>query len=298
MLSILIPTYNYSAFSLAKELCYQTVEAGIPFEIIVIDDCSNDENLLDENSKINELTHCTFERNSINLGRAKTRNLLAKKAKYDWLLFMDGDTFPQNKTFIANYLKAITEDQNKVFFGGIAYQKSEPETSHLLRWKYGSKREEITVFNRSQNPYLTTLTSNILIKKEVFDWVQFDERIAEYGYEDLVFTQDLKANTIVISHIDNAAFHLNYETSDVFLSKTKKALETLKFIEEQHFLNSVETKIQKAYRFIRTMKLDAGMAFLFKKLQLRAEKNLFSNNPSLFIFDLYKLGYFCFIKTR
>ena len=298
MLSILIPTYNYSAFPLVQELWNQATETGIIFEIIVLDDASNNSNTLAENTNINTLEHSRFERNETNVGRAKNLNKLAQKAQYHWLLMMDCDTFPKSNQFISNYLKAISEDKNDIIFGGIVYDKTKPETTNLLRWKYGSNREEIKVEDRIQNPYSTTLTSNILIKKEVFDSVQFDERIAEYGYEDLVFIQNLKAKKYQISHIDNPTFHLNYETSAEFLSKTKKALETLKFIEEQQLLNSVETKIQKIYRLIEKVKLNTIIAYFFQKLQSKAEKNLLSTNPSLFVFDLYKLGYFSSIKSN
>lgn len=297
MLSILIPTYNYNAFPLVSELWKQANDAGIIFEIIVLDDGSTNTTSITGNLKINELEFAQFEQNQTNLGRAKTRNLLAQKAKYNWLLFMDSDTFPKNESFLSNYLKAIDDDKNEIIFGGINYKKEKPEISCLLRWKYGSEREEISVQDRIQNPYLTTLTSNIVVKKVIFNTVTFDERIAEYGYEDLIFIQNLKNAKLVISHIDNATFHLNYETSVAFLAKTRKALETLQFIEEQNILESIETKIQKTYHFVDKLQMCKFISFVFKKLRHQAEKNLFSDNPSLLIFDLYKLGYFCLIKT-
>jgi len=192
MLSILIPTYHYNSLPLVQELWKQATEAGIIFEIIVLDDGSIDCVSFDENSKINTIPNCRFEVNPKNLSRAKNRNLLAKKAQYDWLLFMDCDTFPRNHSFLPNYLKAIHDISIDVCYGGIAYSKSKPAKRNLLRWKYGTKREEISLESRVQNPYETTLTSNILIRKDIFNSIKFDERIAEYGYEDLVLIKQLK----------------------------------------------------------------------------------------------------------
>ncbi|WP_395078129.1 glycosyltransferase, partial [Flavobacterium sp.] len=70
MLSILIPTYNYSAYSLVEELYNQCVEAKIFFEIIVLDDGSTD--FLLENNEIDSFENCRLEKNKINLGRSKT----------------------------------------------------------------------------------------------------------------------------------------------------------------------------------------------------------------------------------
>ena len=293
MLSILIPTYNYSAYSLVEELYNQCVEAKIFFEIIVLDDGSTD--FLLENNEIDSFENCRLEKNKINLGRSKTRNLLVEFAIYDWLLLMDSDTIPKNNLFIANYLRSIN-NTDKIYFGGIAYERDKPDINKMLRWKYGINREEKTISERIKKPYATALTSNILIKKEIFDTIKFDERIIFYGYEDLVFIQNLKDKKYHINHIDNNSFHLNYETSEIFLIKTRQALKTLDFIEKNNILTISETKIQKYFELIKKLKLINFMAYLYKKIELVAENNLTSKKPSLFIFDLYKLGYFCVLK--
>jgi glycosyltransferase involved in cell wall biosynthesis len=297
MLSILIPAYNYDAFPLVEELNNQAIATGIRYEIIVLDDGSTDEISLNENLRINRFENCRFEKNETNIGRAKNLNKLAAKSQYSYLLFMDCDTFPKSKKFIATYVHSISEKDGTVF-GGIAYKKKKPNEEKMLRWKYGSNREEITVLERNKNPYRTTLTSNFLIKKEVFNTIKFEEKIKSYGYEDLVFIQNLKAINHPIHHIDNPTYHLNYETSNVFLTKTKKALETLQFIEANKILTTAETKIQKTHQLISKMKLNKIIVLIFSKLQSIAERNLLSKNPSLFVFDLYKLGYYTTLKSK
>lgn len=296
MLSILIPTFNYSALSLVQEIWQQATLENIDFEIIVQDDASSDLAALAENEKINEIQNCRFERNEKNLARARNLNKLAMKAKFDWLLFMDCDTFPKKSVFILNYLKSI-EKKQEIVFGGIAYKKEKPENSALLRWKYGSKREQLNVTQRNKNPYLTTLTSNILISKKIFDDIQFNPKITDYGYEDLVFSQNLKEKNYTITHIDNPCYHLNLELSGEFLAKIRRTLATLQFIEKEKIL-FLETKIQKTYNLIYRLGLTSLCIFLFKIFRNFAEKNLISNNPSVFIFDLYRLGYFCMLKAN
>ena len=100
MLSILIPTYNYNAFSLVNEIQKQAKEAGIEFEIICMDDGSK--LFLPENLEINSLENCSFEILKNNVGRSAIRNLLAKKASFDNLLFLDSDTIPVENNFIIN----------------------------------------------------------------------------------------------------------------------------------------------------------------------------------------------------
>lgn len=298
MLSVLIPTYNYSAFDLVVEIQTQCESAGIEYEIIVLDDSSTEKQSLEQNRKINQLPYSKFEENEFNLGRAKNRNLLSKKAKHEWFLFMDCDTFPKGKNFIANYILEIKKRNSSVFYGGISYKNDFPNEKEILRWKYGKAREEVPVSKRHNNSYESTLTSNIIISKTVFDEINFNESITEYGYEDMVFVSELKKRNIKIEHIDNPAYHLNYETSEMFLSKTEEGLKNLKLISENKLIQPNESKIIQKWVFLNTYKLDKFFTFLFRKSEFMMKKNLLSNNPSLFVFDLYKLGYFCSINTK
>ncbi|WP_395048099.1 glycosyltransferase family 2 protein, partial [Flavobacterium sp.] len=125
MLSILIPTYNYNTFSLVEELKNQAIATGITFEIIVFDDGSTDEISLKENSNINTLDNCSFKISNKNIGRSAIRNLLAKTAKFENLLFLDSDTLPTHINFISEYITHINDDE-KIIYGGILYQEDKP----------------------------------------------------------------------------------------------------------------------------------------------------------------------------
>ena len=131
MLSILIPSYNYNALSLVSEIHNQAKRTEIPFEIICLDDAST--NLFSENEKINHLANCNYEMLKQNIGRSKIRNLLAHKAQYDWLLFLDVDVFPKDEDFIDRYVPFLN-DEIKIVNGGILYQSKKPEKSKVLRW--------------------------------------------------------------------------------------------------------------------------------------------------------------------
>src|SRR5690606_8347201 len=98
----------------------QCESANVTYEILVLDDASTDKKVVEGNSKINSLVNCSFNVLSENIGRSKIRNLLAEKAQYNWLLFMDADTFPTNLKFISNYLEGIPKGAS-VIYGGTKY---------------------------------------------------------------------------------------------------------------------------------------------------------------------------------
>jgi glycosyltransferase involved in cell wall biosynthesis len=296
MLSILIPTYNYDTYSLVSELHRQCLESKIDFEILCQDDASNSK-LNEKNEIINSLENCSFFVNSNNLGRGKNINSLAEKAKHDYLLILDCDTFPTQNNFIKNYISTTNNIENLVVFGGIHYKKEKPENEKLLRWIYGNARESLSVAKRNTNPNENALTSNILIQKNVFLSNKFDKSITKYGYEDLVFLTDLKKKGILVKHIDNPTYHLGLETSQQFLEKTKIALGNLKLIAETTSLDNSESKILQTYVLLKRLYLGFLISFLFKITERKIERNLLSQNPSLLLFDLYKLGYFCSLKN-
>jgi glycosyltransferase involved in cell wall biosynthesis len=295
MLSILIPAYNYNTFPLVLELHKQCLDCKIEYEILCQDDASNSKWNI-ENQKINSLDNCTFFINNSNLGRGNNRNSLVDKSKYDFLLLMDCDTFPTQNDFIQKYCKVIPTVS--VVFGGIQYEKKIPSKEQFLRWVYGNKREALSLENRNKNPNNNALTSNLLIKKEIISQYPFDTTITKYGYEDLCFLSVLKTKNIKVSHIENPTYHLNLETSILFLEKTKTAIENLVYIINSEKFPAIESKINSAYIILKKLKLVAITAYIFNKTESKIISNLLSEKPSLFLFDLYKLGYYSKIQSK
>lgn len=289
MISILIPTYNYSVFKLVENLQQQCAKLTMVYEILVIDDASSNTNISAENKKINTLPNCNFLGLKENIGRSKIRNLLAEKAKYGWLLFLDADTFPSSSEFIKNYIASFSEERS-VIFGGIKYPNNNLK-SESLRHTYGVERESLPLKDRLKHPYRSFITMAFAIKKEVFNLIQFNEKLAGYGYEDSVFAFELKENNISIFHIDNPVLHLNLESNLDFLKKSELALQNLLNFYEKSTINANSVKILKVYLQLKNANLLWSMRLFFKVFKTAMLKNLNSTKPSLFLFDLYRLGY-------
>ena len=293
MLSILIPTYNYNVYPLVQELESQALKANIDFEIISIDDGSFSI-LNEQNQKINTLTKCKFIENKKNIGRSKIRNLLAKTAKYDWLLFLDADVMPKTKDFLQKYINSIASNP-EVVYGGILYQEKTPSKDCILRWAYGKKREALNVQQRNKNKYLRFLTLNFLIKKNVFNKVKFNESIPNNRHEDTLFANDLKKHKINLLHIDNPVYHLGLESSKTFLKKSLQSTESLLLIIKKGLLSYNSTLITRVFKICKVLMLNHLLAYFYKRFKIKFEHNLLSGEPSLFAFDLYRLCYLCYI---
>lgn len=292
MLSILIPTYNYDVFPLVEELHKQCISIDkLTFEIIVLDDGS--ELFHNENNQINTLKHCSYSILEKNIGRSAIRNLLAKTATFEHLLFLDADVRTISTEFISNYLTFITnKNKYEVVYGGIVYQFKQPEKNQMLRWVYGINREALSAEKRTINAHISFLTLNFLIKKSVFEKVCFNENIPNLRYEDLLFSYHLKQNNISVLHINNQVIHNGIETSEIFLQKTQDSLSGLKYLLNHDILPTDYAKISKTYQFIKQKKLLFFIDIFYRLTHKKLRKNLLSKKPSLFVYDMYRLGYF------
>ncbi len=295
MLSILIPTYNYNVCPLVFELQRQCLESKIAFEIIVIDDGSS--TFHSENEKINFLQYCRYELLDSNIGRSKIRNLLARKANYDWMLFLDADVFPKNDNFILEYIRHINNEE-KIVNGGLLYQENKPEKSKLLRWVYGKNREALPYKTRTKNPYLSCLTLNFLIQKSVFEKVSFDETIPNLRHEDTLFSYNLMQKNIKIEHIDNPIYHYGLDVFENAIKKEHESIIALKYLIDNQLLPPDYVGLSKLFIKIKKLNLVFAFVFIYKTSRLVFLKNLASTNPTLFIFDLYRLGYLCNLKNK
>lgn len=291
MLSILIPTYNYNVFPLVQEVFRQCVKENIIFEIIVLDDSS--QNFHEENNQINTLNNCFYTVLNQNIGRSAIRNLLSTKASFENLLFLDADVRLISNLFIKNYLNFIENNpQYNVVYGGIVYQENKPDNNQLLRWIYGNKREALPAEKRSENAYISFLTLNFLIKKDVFAKVKFNEAIPNLRYEDLLFSYDLMKSNTSVQHINNQVVHNGIENSEFFLQKTNDSLKGLKFLLANNYLPDDYARLSAVYKLLKQTKLIVLIDLIYKLRKNSFKKNLLSSKPSLLIYDIYRLGYF------
>lgn len=298
MLSIVIPTYNYFTLPLVKELQQQAISETIDFEIIVLDDASDNLEIRNQNQEINTLNNCRFLVNEKNLGRGQTINKLVSLAKFNLLVILDCDTKPKDHLFIRNYLRFKESSNAKIAFGGIIYSNEKPNPNEMLRWVYGRKRESVSVENRIKNPYKLALTSNLFVEKQVMIENPFHAEITEYGFEDMVLLLDLKKKNIEVKHINNPLYHLKLDMSIDFITKFHSSLKNLKKLSDKEIINHNDSQITKVFYWIKRFKLVPLFSFAFDKFKKLMVQNLVSASPSVFVFDLYRLGYFCKINLK
>lgn len=290
MLSILIPAYNYNIVALAQSLHQQALEQLIDFELIVMEDGSTQ--FLNENREIEKLENCRYIISEKNIGRSAIRNKLADEAKYEHLLFMDGDAEVHSTNYIEKYLAFCHEDS--IVIGGTAYDPNEHNPQYSLRLKYGRKREARTAPERDKSNFATF---NFLISKKIFNRVRFDENIDGYGHEDMLFGHQLHQLGYEFIQIENPLIHKGLDDNRTFIRKTEESARNLYLLYKTGkypYLNS-ESKLLNTYIQIDSYRLTRLFSFIYTLTRSVIQKCLCSKNPSLRLYDFYKL--ICMCKT-
>lgn len=293
MLSICIPTYNCNVNDLVSDLSEQCEQASIDFEIIVLEDGS-DEDYAKQNSCIEKIHGARHIVNVQNHGRSYTRNKLADIAKGEKLIFIDCDSAIPDHLFINRYIENSSTD---VVCGGTTYTELQYSPEISLRYTFGTKVEKTTAEKRNQAPYSAFTTNNMMVSKKVFEKIRFCEALKKYGHEDSLFGFELQENKIPIHHIDNPVIHTGIESNDKFLAKTRAGIENL--VDMRH-IDGVNPKFFEHIRLCRhhaklkKMHLLWTIRLTYKLLGKSIERHLLSSKrPKLALFNLYKLGYLC-----
>lgn len=331
-LSILIPLYNQVGVALAMALSKQVEQCAkeekkknegkgnandtisLGFEIIFADDGSADATARQRNAIIAQLPYCQYIERPKNVGRSAIRNFLAHTAHYSHLIFLDGDVAIKRGNFVQTYL-AHRNDAD-VIIGTLHFSRmqvacdtAEDIIGHTKRAKEETKKTTEPVLyddnlkyryeqqflakhpvkKRMQQPYASFRTTNFMVHRDLLLAYPFDETFHEYGYEDTLFGKQLKEHGATLIHLDNAATIADYEDNATFVAKTEESLRTL--AAHAHQLQGYSTLLHTANK-LKCLHLQPLIAFVFKLFKGLLHKNLCSNSPSVFLFNVYKLGYY------
>lgn len=289
-ISVCIPIFNSDATSLVNKLIEQANFLENKIEIVVIDDCSNADWKL-KNESIQNL--CNYIKLTKNNGRSKIRNLFLNHAKGEFFLFIDGDSEIISDNFLADYLNFTEKNNPEVIIGGSIYQTQRPNRSHFLRWKYSVCRESKSAETR-ENVNFGFKTNNFLIQKRLFAQTLFNETLSGYGHEDTLFGFQLSRKKINLQHIENPVLNKHLDSNEVFLRKTENAVGNLvqMYNMSEDFPEIKEIKLIHFYEKIAQQRLISIVTILFTIGKPILFVLLKGGYFRLWMFDFYKLGLF------
>jgi glycosyltransferase involved in cell wall biosynthesis len=220
ILSVVIPTMNKCellAQTLAA-LAGQDLGVAGTWEIVVVNDGSSDGTAAYLNSEIrNPDSRLVVVDPGQNVGRAKARNLGARQARGQFILFLDDDIVAPSGLLSA-HLQILMATEN---CGTIGYAVTAGELIDAPHFYYMDSRGTARLHSGSA-PARFFVTQNAAVPREAFLAIGgFDEDFSAYGFEDMEVAFRLEDETgLQFRALPNPVpVHVHHHTVGEYLAK-------------------------------------------------------------------------------
>lgn len=176
---VIIPTYNRAA-RLERTLESVWSQKEPPAEVIVIDDCSNDDTTRMVAGLMKTHQHLHYVRHDRNMERAEARNTGMSRATTDYVTFLDSDDL----MYPANILDAarFAAETGAHFFHNL-YESVDEEGRHLRYWPSPSVENHL----RSLATGNFLACTGVFIHRDIYSQFCFDTQPLLTGSEDYDF---------------------------------------------------------------------------------------------------------------
>lgn len=212
-LSVLTPFLRDDPSDLLARLETEATALEGSVEIVLLDDGTGDAGLSARLAAL--IRGMTLPARLITLpaneGRAPGRNRLAAAARGGFLLFLDSDMRPDGPGFLQHWAALVRRENPAVAFGGFSLLQAPTEARFAVHRALAARSECVPCEARAQQPEKYVYTSNLLVRRDVFDAEAFDPGFTGWGWEDVEWAMRVSRRFEVV-HIDNPATHMGLDT--------------------------------------------------------------------------------------
>ena len=214
ILSVLIPFLRDDPRPLLASLDTEAATSDGAVELVVLDDGTADAALT---AALNDVVAAMalpvrLITLTANEGRSIGRNRLASAARGRTLLFLDSDMRPDTADFLGRWAALVRDADPAVAFGGFSLKQAPTDRKFALHRAMATKGECLDHIERSKTPEKYVYTSNLLVRRDVFDSEAFDPAFSGWGWEDVEWAMRVSRRFPVI-HVENPATHMGLDTA-------------------------------------------------------------------------------------
>jgi glycosyltransferase involved in cell wall biosynthesis len=281
-LSVLIPFFRDDPARLLAVLD----QARAPVEIVLLDDGSDDAAL---SALVAEIVRAMriptrFVRLLANEGRAAGRNRLAAEARTRHLLFLDSDMLPDAPDFLLRWLYLIDLENPAVAFGGFSLDQAPRTYANAVHRALALRSDCAPASARQRTPEKYVFTSNLLIRRDVFDAEPFDIGFVGWGWEDVEWGMRVSRRH-PICHFDNPATHLGLTPASAIAAKFEQSAANFARVVAAH---ADIVRSYPSYRLAKALKRAPLRSIWRPWLKAAALMDLAPAGPRAFALRLYR----------
>lgn len=222
--SVLIPFLRDDPLPLLDALETEAQNLGGPVELVLMDDGTGDARLTAAIEARIAMMSLPVKLISLlaNEGRSRGRNRLAGAARGGHLLFLDSDMRPDTARFLAVWADLVRDSNPAVAFGGFSLLQAPTDRKFAVHRAMAAKSECVPCDVRALTPEKYVYTSNLLVRRDVFETEGFDAAFTGWGWEDVEWAMRVSRRYPVI-HVDNPATHMGLDTVQVLAGKYEQS---------------------------------------------------------------------------
>lgn len=256
-LSVLIPFLRDDPSDLMARLDQEAAAVAGQAELIVLDDGTGDAGLSARLAAlVDEMTlPARLITVAANEGRSRGRNRLAQAARGDAFLFLDSDMKPDDEGFLAAWVALATGARPAVAFGGFSLLQAPHDARFAVHRRMAARSDCIPAARRVEQPEKYVFTSNLLVRRDVFDAESFDAGFTGWGWEDVEWAMRVSRRFEVV-HLDNPATHMGLDTVEVLAAKYEQSAPNFARVAARH---PDFVRAYPSYRVAKALKAVPGL---------------------------------------
>lgn len=285
-LSVLIPFLRDDPTDLLARLESEATPLSGSVEVIVLDDGTADAALTGR--LIGQINAMALPVRLISLpaneGRAIGRNRLASSARGGSLLFLDSDMRPDHPGFLRDWAALVADSDPAVAFGGFSLLQAPTDARFQVHRAMAAKSECVPQAERSRQPEKYVYTSNLLVRRDVFESEAFDPGFTGWGWEDVEWAMRVSRRFEVV-HIDNPATHMGLDTVAALAGKYEQSAPNFGRMVQRH---PEIVAAYPSYRAARLLKRLPGLPLLRRATRKGAETDWLPVATRAFSLRLYR----------
>lgn len=267
ILSVLMPFLRDDPEELLRRLDAEASALDGVVEIVVLDDGTRD-------AALTERLTCLVKAMALpvrlitlptNEGRSGGRNRLSTAARGQSLLFLDSDMLPDTDRFLKIWADLAATENPAVAFGGFSLLQAPADPRFAVHRAMAAKSDCVSHEERAKQPEKYVFTSNLLVRRDVFEAEAFDAGFTGWGWEDVEWAIRV-SQRFPITHVDNAATHLGLDTVGTLARKYEQAAPNFARMAARH---PQIVAAYPSYRAARRLKALPGLA-LWRTLARKA----------------------------
>ena len=284
--SVLIPFLRDDPAELLNLLDEEAASVAGAVEIVVLDDGTRDAALTARLS--GQIKAMALPVRLITLpaneGRSIGRNRLASAARGGSLLFLDSDMRPDHRRFLRDWADLAAREDPAVAFGGFSLLQAPTDARFAVHRAMAAKSECVPWMERARQPEKYVYTSNLLVRRDVFESEAFDPGFTGWGWEDVEWAMRVSRRFRVV-HLDNAATHMGLDTVAALAGKYEQSAPNFARMAERH---PAIVAAYPSYKAARLLKRLPGLPQLRRMMRRGAETGWLPVAARAFSLRLYR----------